>query len=176
MILQNVINDYEGIKYDGANTAEVLKFVQRHGAVIDWQTDNQGTTRGYLQTMQGTVDIVRGMTLLCGIDDQVFQVFPKDIGDAYPAKYKIVSEDEDARIGAWTPPQDTVPVVEEPKTMSLNELADQAFQPTPASSGIIRPDAINGNVMQPEPPPSLVLTAEERLARLESIILQLAVK
>lgn len=111
MILQNIIQDFEAIIFDGSNMADVQKFCARHGATIDFQTAPDGVTRGYLQTQNGTVDVMRGLYLGCGIDDQVFQIWPKEIGDEFPAKYKKVADE--GRIGEWVHPQEPEPVVDE---------------------------------------------------------------
>lgn len=152
MILESIVREYEAIKFDGQNMAEVRKFIGRHAAAIDFQTTPQGTTHGYLQTLDGTVDIVPGIILASGIDDQVFAIHPRDIGEKFPQKYRKVAEE--GRLGEWVHDIPPEPVVEDVDvTVGLVTVED----PNHSHETAPNPDS-----------------AEARLERLERIILGLA--
>lgn len=123
MILETITRQLDAIHYDGTNIADVEKMIKRHASYIDWQTDPQGNTRGYLQTINGTVDIVRGIWLAAGQDDQVFTIHPREIGESYPAVYRKVADE--GVVEPYAPPRLDEPVVEPSREERISDLSQE---------------------------------------------------
>lgn len=93
MILKEIPREYEAVTYSGTNAEEVSKFVNRHGAQVEFRTNDEGVTTGTLHTLAGTENIVRGVIVASGHDDQVFRIFPNQIGEDLPARYVKISDE-----------------------------------------------------------------------------------
>lgn len=122
--LREIPEEFEAILFNGENADEIERFARRHGAQIEFTTNEESVTSGTLHTPQGSERVIRNHYVLASKLDQVSRVPRTLIDDPKVRKYVIVDLEAEARnadiIEAGAPPK--------PKTIECESCHQQRLE------------------------------------------------
>lgn len=91
MKLSNVPVEFEGIRYTGRNAKAVEKFTAKNG--LRFQVNGDTDKAIVLHLASGSVDLQPGMIVAAQPNSEMFVISPREVGDCFPAKYRILEDD-----------------------------------------------------------------------------------
>lgn len=90
MFLREIPQTFEATQFDGENADDIVKFCNRHGAQVEFSTNDEGVTTGLLHTLGGTERIVRSNYVLASTTDQVTRIHKDFVEKADIKRYEIL--------------------------------------------------------------------------------------